>query len=189
MNVDELAKKSATISFSKEKEKSAYKILKKGIGKNNLEPLYNWFNLKKDNYYKIGWAYLYNHYDVEDVFQNTIIKTYKNINKLRNPRFFETWVTSIFINECKAILRSRKKVNIVENLDSVEASQEKKSYLELEEGLKMIGNIHKEVIILKYISGYSQEEISLILKIPIGTVKSRIYRGLKLLKNNIREVE
>lgn len=46
----------------------------------------------------------------------------------------------------------------------------------------------KEVIVLKYISEYTQEEISEILDIPIGTVKSRIYRGLNELRKLIQEV-
>ena len=161
----------------------------KEIARNNLEPLYNWFNIRKDKYYKIGWAYLYNHYDVEDVFQNTIMKVYENINQLREVRFFETWVTSIFINECKRILRTRERISIIEDLDKTEIQQGQNSYLELKEGLDMLEDIHREILVLKYISGYSQEEISQILDIPIGTVKSRTYRGLKQLRSNIEEVE
>ncbi|WP_081792073.1 RNA polymerase sigma factor [Caldalkalibacillus mannanilyticus] len=41
---------------------------------------------------------------------------------------------------------------------------------------------YKEVIILKYLEGFSQDEISRLLEIPIGTVKSRLYRGLLLLR-------
>ena len=54
--------------------------------------------------------------------------------------------------------------------------------------LNSIDDIYKEVIVLKYISGYTQEEIADILDIPIGTVKSRIYRGLKELRKLIKEV-
>ncbi|WP_246579081.1 RNA polymerase sigma factor [Alkaliphilus flagellatus] len=189
MSEDKLARISSVISFNSKNINDSCKQLKKEIARNNLEPLYNWFNIRKDKYYKIGWAYLYNHYDVEDVFQNTIMKVYQNISQLREERFFETWVTSIFINECKRILRNREKVSIIENLDKSEIQQGQNSYLELKEGLDRLEDIHREVLVLKYISGYSQEEISQILDIPIGTVKSRVYRGLKQLRSNIEEVE
>ncbi|WP_051541349.1 RNA polymerase sigma factor [Caldalkalibacillus mannanilyticus] len=53
-------------------------------------------------------AYLKNHHDIEDVFHNTIIKVYEKIDQLREERYFESWVTSIFLNECKAVCRKNK---------------------------------------------------------------------------------
>ncbi|QUH21508.1 RNA polymerase sigma factor [Alkaliphilus sp. B6464] len=189
VNIDKLARISTATMSNSSDINNSFKTLKREIGKNNLEPLYEWFNNRKDKYYKIGWAYLYNHYDVEDVFQNTIMKVYQNISQLREERFFETWVTSIFINECKRILRNREKISIIEDLDKTEVQQGHNIYLELKDGLDRLEDIHREVLTLKYISGYSQEEIGEILNIPIGTVKSRIYRGLKQLRSNIEEVE
>lgn len=189
MNIDKLARVSTVISLNNKNADNLCKKFKKEIIKSNLEPLYNWFDLRKDKYYKIGWAYLYNHYDVEDVFQNTIMKVYENINQLREERFFETWVTSIFINECKRILRNRQKFSVTDDLNKTEIQDSRNSYIELKEGLDMLDDIHREVLVLKYMSGYSQEEISQILDIPIGTVKSRIYRGLKHLRSNMEEVE
>lgn len=189
LNIDKLARASTVISLNNKNEDNLCKKFKKEIIKSNLEPLYNWFDLRKDKYYKIGWAYLYNHYDVEDVFQNTIMKVYENINQLKEERFFETWVTSIFINECKRILRNRQKFSVTDDLNKTEIQDSRNSYIELKEGLDMLDDIHREVLVLKYMSGYSQEEISQILDIPIGTVKSRIYRGLKHLRSNMEEVE
>lgn len=189
LNIDKLARMSTVIPCNNKKTENSFKKFKKEIVKHKLAPLYEWFNIRKDKYYKIGWAYLHNHYDVEDVFQNTIIKVCENINQLREERFFETWVTSIFINECKRILRDRQRVSITDELNEIEIQHSQDSHLELKEGLNMLEDIHREVLILKYITGYSQEEISQILDIPIGTVKSRIYRGLRELRSNIEEVE
>ncbi|ABW18253.1 RNA polymerase, sigma-24 subunit, ECF subfamily [Alkaliphilus oremlandii OhILAs] len=189
VNIDKLARAStATIPNSSDINNS-FKTLKKEIEKNNLEPLYDWFGSRKDKYYKIGWAYLYHHHDVEDVFQNTIMKVYENVNQLREERFFETWVTAIFINQCKKILKNREKVVALKDLERNEVEQGTDMNLELKEGLYQLDSNHREVLVLKYITGYSQEEIAEILSIPIGTVKSRIYRGLKLLRSNIEEVE
>src|SRR5690606_34297423 len=134
---------------------------------------------------KISWSYLYNHADIEDVLQDTLIKAYENIHTLKNPDYFETWYISVLINECKKKLRNKKKEVLKENIEQDEYSVDQYSFFQ---ELNSIDEIYKEVIVLKYISGYTQEEIANILGIPIGTVKSRIYRGLKELRKLIEEV-
>lgn len=49
--------------------------------------------------YRIGWAYLRNYHDIEDVFKNTAIKIFENICSLKKEKYFDTWATSIFMNE------------------------------------------------------------------------------------------
>lgn len=162
-------------------------LLLKRIKKHDMDAAANWFELRKNKYYRIGWSYLYNSFDIEDAFQGTLIKVYDNIHNLREDRYFETWVTSIFINECRRILRERKRRL---GLDSTqEAACVDKSIIELKEQLASIEEIYREPIILKYISGYSQEEIAKMLEIPVGTVKSRIYRGLLMLRKNMGKEE
>lgn len=157
------------------------------IKKKDMNALINWMEEKKDRYYKIGWCYLCNQYDIEDVFQTTIIKGYENIWQLKEERYFETWITSIFINECKKIIKNKKRSIPFENIHQANTSYEDHTNFEFIEQLNKLEDIHKEVILLKYISGYSQEEISRSLHIPVGTVKSRIYRALKALKNQINK--
>jgi RNA polymerase sigma-70 factor (ECF subfamily) len=160
-------------------------LLLKRIKKCDIDAIVDWFGARKDKYYRIGWSYLHNSYDIEDVFQSSIIKIYDNIHQLREEKYFETWVTSIFINECKRVLRERKKVaDLAEAEDA--ASCVDSSNIELKEYLGKVDEMYREVIVLKYISGYSQEEISGFLNIPVGTVKSRIYRGIQMLKESMK---
>lgn len=160
------------------------RIVKK-IKKGELDCLLSWMMARKDKLYKIGWSYLYNHEDIEDIFQNTLLKASENINSLKKPDYFETWFISIFINECRKLLRERKR-EIINGEIKLEGyyTDEYNFFQEI----NSIDEIYIEVIVLKYISGYSQEEISEILNIPLGTVKSRIYRGLKNLRERIGEV-
>lgn len=124
---------------------------------------------------------------MEDVFQNTIIKVYENIGSLRKEEYFETWVTSIFLNECRKILRVKKREYITEEVPI--EKEEIVRNIDFYDELNSINEIYKEVLILKYIVGYSENEISSIMDIPIGTVKSRTYRGLKMLRERIEEGE
>ena len=87
------------------------------IKKGQLQFLVQWIDGNKDKLYKISWSYLYNHADIEDVFQDTLIKVYENINTLKNANYFESWYISILINECRKKLRHRKKEVLKESID------------------------------------------------------------------------
>ena len=156
----------------------------KKIKKQDMNAVVDWFDERNSKFYKIGWAYLKNHHDVEDVFHNTIIKVYDKIGQLKEDRYFETWVTSIFINECRAIFRKRKQ-QVMNSLQEATDSSPFETTVEVLENLDQLDEIHKGIIILKYLQGYSQKEIALILKLPVGTVKSRLYRGLMMLRKII----
>jgi len=161
------------------------KRLVNDIKKGQLQDLVQWIHGNKDKLYKISWSYLYNHADIEDVFQDTLIKVYENIDTLKNPNYFETWYISILINECRKRLRHRKKEVLQESIDFDEHYIDEYNFFQ---DLNSLDEIYKVVIVLKYISGYSQEEIASILDIPIGTVKSRIYRGIRELRKLVKEV-
>lgn len=156
----------------------------KQIAKGDFEALHSWIISKKDKLYKICWSYLYNHSDIEDVLQNTMISTYENIKSIRKIDAFESWFISILLNECRKMLRERKRVIPQENIEIHEKYNDQYNFFEEING---IDEIYKEVVILKYVSGYSQEEIAKILDIPIGTVKSRIHRGLRDLRKLLKE--
>lgn len=156
----------------------------KRIKKQDMQAVLDWFDARQSKYYKIGWAYLKNRHDVEDVFHNTILKVHDKIGQLKEDNYFETWVTSIFLNECRSVYRKRNK-QVLESSPETVASSQLESKLEVLEDLDQLEDIHKEVIILKYLQGFSQKEIARILNVPIGTVKSRMYRGLITLRKII----
>lgn len=149
-----------------------------------MNAVVDWIDERKSKFYKIGWAYLKNHHDVEDVFHNTIIKVHDKIGQLKEDRYFETWVTSIFINECRAFYRKRKQTEM-NSLQEPMDSSPLETTVDVLEDLDQLDEIHKEIIILKYLQGYSQKEIALILKLPVGTVKLRLHRGIMILRKII----
>lgn len=164
-------------------------IIAKSMKRGNIEVLLQWIDANKQKLYRMSWSYLKNNTDVEDVFHNTIIKVVENINKLQNEQAFERWVISILLNECRKILRDRRKVqpsDYIELSDTACSLEEQAESLDLIDGLKSIDEKYKELIILKYYSGYSQKEIAEILNMPLGTVKTKIFRGLKMLRKILR---
>lgn len=161
------------------------KILVKKVKTGDLESLMHWVMERKDKFYKIAWSYVYNHQDIEDIFQNTMIKVHEKINTLKDIELFETWFISILINECRQCLKSRKKELLHEDMGIYYYHVDEYNFFQ---EINSIDEIFRESVVLKYVVGYSQEEISQILDIPIGTVKSRIYRGLRELRSLLKEV-
>lgn len=165
-------------------------MIVKSIKRGNLEILMQWIDINKQKLYRMSWSYLKNNADVEDVFHNTIIKVAQNINKLQNEQAFEGWVISILLNECRKLLRDRRKVQPSEYIELGTTTcnlEDQAESLDLIDGLRSIDEEYKELITLKYCSGYSQKEIAEILNMPLGTVKTKIFRGLKMLREILRK--
>ncbi len=130
--------------------------------------------------YKTAMSILKNDDDACDAIQETLISAYKNLNTLKNNNYFTTWIIRILINKCYDIINKNKKIiNLNEKLsrqvDTYYEIYSEKSELEsilnwLEEELRM-------VIVLYYYDELSISEISKMINIPEGTVKSRLSRG------------
>ena len=146
---------------------------------------------------RIAYLYLKDKYLAEDAYQEVFIKVYKNFNKFRGDSSEKTWIMSITMNTCKDMLRISwfKKVLMFKD---VEDDLSLKSYenvddsiiskVQNEELLKEVMNLpskYKELLILYYYEELSTVDISKILKIPEGTIRSRLFRAREMLKLNI----
>ena len=139
--------------------------------------------------YHISKSILKNDSDCGDAVQETLLKAYEKLPTLKKEKFFRTWITRILINECKGILRKRKNVIPYEDyMDNAKMFEENRydhlylAIMELPEELRIL-------ITLYYMEGFSQKEISEILEIPEGTIKSRLSRARDLLKVQLTDAE
>ncbi|WP_270790156.1 RNA polymerase sigma factor [Enterococcus diestrammenae] len=129
--------------------------------------------------YLIAKRFLHNSYDVADVMQETILISYRDIKKLKSPKYFNTWIYKILVNNCKKYLEKNNKLAYEEHDQSVNYLADK---LELNELIGEIADTYKIPLILFYYNDLSLNEITEILDLPIGTVKSRLSRGRNLLE-------
>jgi RNA polymerase sigma-70 factor (ECF subfamily) len=141
--------------------------------------------------YHIARAKLSNKDDINDAIQETLFKLYKNLNKLRDPKYIKTWAIKVLINECNNIYTTKyKKVSVIEKLEKCMPLEQ--NVLKEKEDISrsiLLSNLTQDerlVIILYYHSGYKIKEISTILNMNESTVKSHLYRAReKLYKENI----
>lgn len=135
--------------------------------------------------YKTAMLYLGSHAQAVDVMDEAIYKGLCGYKKLRKPEFFATWMTRILINECNNELRRRKRVCPMEKLP--ETAVEEFDSLPLKEAIGKLPKELKEVVVLRYFSGFTLAETADLLKIPRGTAASRQRKALQILRLEMEE--
>ncbi len=160
----------------------------------------------KDKIFQICYRMLGNRHEAEDIAQEAFLRAYVNINSFNINLKFSSWLYRIATNLCIDRIRKKKpdyyldaEVAGTDGLTmysqipaETRLPEEDVESLELRETIqKEISKLpekYRTVIVLKYIEELSLNEISEILDIPLGTVKTRIHRGREALRKQLRYV-
>jgi RNA polymerase sigma factor (sigma-70 family) len=142
------------------------------IKENSLESIVDWFDRNKHSFYILGWSYLKNQQQMEELFYQAILKVHKELPRFKKETSFETWVTSIFIHTCKEISYDR----------SLQASEQSEPRQELFKALDQLEENEREALILTYVKGISQEEAAQILQVSVEKMKENLFSGILLLR-------
>jgi RNA polymerase sigma-70 factor, ECF subfamily len=158
----------------------------------------------KDKVFQICFRMLGNRHEAEDISQEAFIRAYVNIETFNQNRKFSTWLYRIATNLCIDRIRKKKpdyyldaEVSGAEGLTmysqvaaDVQLPEDKVEEMELQESIQFeiskLPDKYRSVIVLKYIEELSLQEISEILDLPLGTVKTRIHRGREALRKQLR---
>ena len=137
--------------------------------------------------------------DAADMTQETFIKAYNSLQSFRGDSKFSVWLYRIASNVCLDFLRSRNRKPTVSlsveddegeetQLDVADESHSPELLLErsltrdaVRRGLQALPPDYRQILLLREIQGLSYEEIADVLRIEVGTVKSRIFRARKRL--------
>jgi RNA polymerase sigma-70 factor (ECF subfamily) len=158
----------------------------------------------KDQLLNFVYRFLGNHEEAEDVVQETFLRVYRNRHAYQRVAKFSTWIYTIAGNLARTELRRRNRRRIFslssmgvedkeyEISDDV-LSPERHTNTVLSEEIiqKEINKLSpkfREVIILRDIQELSYEEISKIIRVPIGTVKSRVNRARLRLQSRLKHL-
>ncbi len=145
--------------------------------------------------------------EAEDVAQEVFVAIFKHIDKFRGDAKLSTWIYRIATNHARNRIKylarrhhkkhteyddapdSAKEVSPLSG--SVDHPEEKALGLELEQiiqdGLESLNEIHRTIIVLRDVQNMSYEEIAVIVELPEGTVKSRLFRARVALKEYVKE--
>ena len=151
-------------------------MITKGTDKFKAFPL---IRINKQSLYKTAWIYLRDEQDIADALQNTILSCYENIQRLREPKYFKTWLMRILINECKDILRQKNHDTELDNFSEGVHCEWKQLLLCLDEE-------SRKIVELYYFDEFSVKEISALLEMNSNTVSTKLSRARAKLKKVIR---
>lgn len=145
----------------------------------------------QNKFYRLAFSYVQNQEDALDAVQNSVCKALEHYSQIRNEEVIKTWFYRILVNESLKILKERKKIS---------GNEEEMAFLSYEEkGFEIQDDLHshinrldedtQKIIKLRFFEELSLKEIAQITELNLNTVKAKLYRGLKLLKVEIQEVE
>lgn len=165
------------------------KVLKAKDG--DKEALIQLIMAQKEDFYRLAYVYLKNQEDALDALEDMIVKVYENIKTLKEPQAFYSWSKTILVNCCKQNLRQKSKVVLLQELPEGPAHEpykEQEERMAFEVHLSHLKPKYQEVLRLRFLLDMDYSTIADLLNIPLGTVKSRIHKGLEKLKEKM-EVE
>jgi RNA polymerase sigma-70 factor (ECF subfamily) len=152
-------------------------------------------NRHGDSLYGLACSVMGNASDAEDVLQETLLGAFRRLGAFEGRSSVKTWLVRILLNHASKFRRSRRirRTNALPDevgpddgqasgLDSGSPAAIVESRVDLDAMLQVLSPEHREVIVLRELQQMSYDEIATTLKIPRGTVESRLHRARQDLK-------
>ncbi|MFH5183542.1 sigma-70 family RNA polymerase sigma factor [Paenibacillus sp. TAB 01] len=161
--------------------------------KGDKEALLQLIMAEKDAYYRLAYSYMRNEADAMDVLEDMIVKLYEKIGQLKKAESFYSWSKTILVNQCKQALKRNNKLvplddRLAENEElkhqpaGASGNRQVEERIHLQALMDHLNNSQREAIRLKYYHDLDYGTIAAITRVSQGTVKSRIFQGLKKLR-------
>ena len=147
----------------------------------------NYINENIDAAYRFAFTYAKNKEDAEDILNESVVKALRSINSLRDPEKIKPWFYRIIANTALTHIKGRQKIvyleyEDMENLDSVTDDY---SHLNFNELIEKLDPKYKSIIILRFFENMTIQEVAEVLELNENTVKTRLYKALKMLRVEI----
>lgn len=134
--------------------------------------------------YRVAWSQLHQQADREDAVQETIRRAWEKRDKLRDERYMQTWVIRILLNVCGT---QRRRSGRLLPMEEVRQGSEALPETPLLDALMSLPEKDRLPLQLHYVEGYDVAETARMLRLPVGTVKSRLHRGREKLRQMLKE--
>lgn len=157
------------------------------------EQLFEEFIMQNMNHaYRFAYSYTKNEVTAEDVVGESIVKAFQSIHTLKNQAYLKTWFYRIIINTALSQLKREQRDRKLQSETASTALGETVflpdgEKLSFQEMLDVLDPKYKSIIILRFFEDMTLEEIARTLGENLNTVKSRLYRALKILRIEMEE--
>lgn len=153
--------------------------------RDNRQLLVEHITEKQADHYRLAFSYVKNREAALDVVQESVVKALTKIDQLREPAFLKTWFYRILINESMNYHRKNRGLvpldDVLWDQESPGADHDRR--LDLYDAIDRLSLPEQTVIRLRFFEDLKLEEIAQITGTNLNTVKSRLYKTLKKLKD------
>ena len=149
--------------------------------------------------YRLAYSYMHSDADAKDMLQNAILKAFTGLTRLKNMEYMDTWFYRILINTCLDQIRKQRRESVYPLEEDIMLQEHTDMLLseELHQLLFVSEELHqllfaldpktRTILILRFFEDRKLDEISDILSMPLSTVKTRLYKGLKDMRIQMEE--
>ncbi|MEG0805575.1 MAG: sigma-70 family RNA polymerase sigma factor [Lachnospiraceae bacterium] len=160
------------------------------MNKENREKIIHYIVENQNKFYRLAYSYTRNKEDSLDIVQNAICKTLEHMNQIRNVDYIRTWFYRVLVNESILFLRKNRREILTDHDEAQEILYLEKGFQEEDDISQQLNQLPFDVqtiIKLHYFEELKLSEIAEITGLNLNTVKAKMYRGLKKLKQEIEE--
>lgn len=133
--------------------------------------------------YRAAYSIMQNRHDAEDAVQQALLNAWKGREKARDGAE-RAWMMRIVINECYTILRKRQRSIPTDQVPETPVQQADPA---LYEAISALPENLRTPFLLKYMEGMSEKEVAAALRLPLPSVKNRLFRARKKLQKELQE--
>lgn len=139
------------------------------IQENGIQSVVDWFDGYEEYFYQLGWHFVQNQQQMEELFYRSIQKVHKELPRYKGNLSFKMWVTSIFIQN-------------IRGLSSLQDSEEMNPDPKVFAGMNQL---EKEALVLTYVTGFTLEETTQVLDVPAEKIKDLLFSGIQSVRKQI----
>lgn len=143
--------------------------------------------------FRLAFGMLHDRGSAEDAVQEAAVRAWRRLNNLRPDTPLRPWFLAIVANQCRTVMRARwwSVVRLDRIEESAGAGFEDRIVrgADIRAALRTLATDQREVLVLRYYLDLPLEEVAAITGVPVGTVKSRISRGLAAMRPHFDAVE
>lgn len=147
----------------------------------------------QEDLYRFAYAYIKNRDDALDILQESIVKAIEGAKNLKSIDSIKPWFFRIIVNEANMAFRRNKKIVYIDKFEEcVDQQDYSDKVIEDVDKSVMLQQVlslkekYRVIIVLRYYEELKLGEIAQALGISENTVKSRLYKALKILKYGMK---
>ncbi|MBT2642814.1 DUF4179 domain-containing protein [Bacillus sp. ISL-41] len=139
------------------------------IQEKGIQSVVDWFEDHKEYFYRLGWYYVQDQQQMEELFYQSILKVHKEFPRFKGNLTFKMWVTSIFIRN-------------IRELSSLPDSEEVDPRREVFAGMDQL---EKDALIFTYVTGFTLEETAQLLDVSAEKIKQLLFSGIQSARKQL----